>query len=230
MPIAHPVLPLDALQSAMYIFEGLTFEAFVDTFDSIALRRSHVDADQQHLTVIRPRQTSGSAKAGFSRKGLPLHTDASSWSMPPQVLGLYCVVAASDGGDALLADGRQVVSQLNPDCIKQLSKPGCASFSHGARQDAPESIIASVSDASLLRFRQDGLEKLRLPAGVLDEFSNAMDHHTKQFPLLAGSGYIVSNWRYTHGRTDFVGDRRAIRLLGDLRPNVDVSPWTLFGS
>ena len=189
----------------------------------------HRDSVSSGLTVIadrgNARPTTG--QGGFSRHALAPHTDSSHLPRPPLLVAMTCIQTAKRGGDCILVDGCAVHHDLAtnaPEALADLSAQRGAYFGGAA------GIVGNV-------FEPDpcGLVGIRLRRDELARFSpqtqrrlavlaQVIDRHTITLPTRAGSGYVVNNRRWLHGRTAFTGTRTMYRALIDPRPAWRIPP------
>lgn len=183
----------------------------------------HRDSTGSGVTLLtdrgetRPR----AGQNGFSRLPLAAHTDCSQMPCPPQLVAMTCIRPAELGGDCLLVDGQAVHAELAmsaPEALADLSAERGAYFGGAA------GIVGNVFEPAhqgliSIRLRRDELARFaphtqrRLPS-----LAQVIDRHTITIPIEAGSGYVVNNRRWLHGRTAFTGPRSMCRALIAPRP------------
>jgi alpha-ketoglutarate-dependent taurine dioxygenase len=163
----------------------------------------HRDSTGSGLTVITDRGNTRppAGQAGFSRHALAPHSDCSDQPRPPLLVAMTCARPAESGGDCVLVDGRAVHDELAtsaPEALADLSARRGAYFGGAA------GIVGNV-------FEPD-------PRGVVGIRLRRDERHTITVPTRVGSGYVVNNRRWLHGRTAFTGARRMYRALIDPQP------------
>ncbi|MEU8637685.1 TauD/TfdA family dioxygenase [Amycolatopsis sp. NPDC048633] len=183
----------------------------------------HRDSTGSGLTVITDRgDTRPSAgQAGFSRHALAPHSDCSDLPRPPLLVAMTCIRPAVRGGDCVLVDGRAVHDELAtsaPEALADLSARRGAYFGGAAGivgnvfEPGPSGLVGiRLRRDELARFAPQTQRRLAVLARIIER-------HTVTVPTRAGSGYVVNNHRWLHGRTAFTGARRMHRALIDPRP------------
>jgi len=183
----------------------------------------HRDSTSSGLTVITDRGNTRprAGQAGFSRHALAPHSDCSDQPRPPLLVAMTCARPAERGGDCVLVDGRAVHDELAtsaPDALADLSARRGAYFGGAAGivgnvfEPDPRGVVGiRLRRDELARFAPQTQRRLAVLAQVIDR-------HTITVPTRVGSGYVVNNRRWLHGRTAFTGARRMHRALVDPQP------------
>ena len=205
------------------------FDAVPDPASMLALTRQlgavvvpHRDSRPDGVTIIEDRGAHAAALAGFTRSSLFPHTDRSGTLDPPALLFTVCGREPTSGGESVLVDGRAVYLDLaenDPPALIALSASRSALF--GA--DGHLTSVFTVADSLVsLRFRLDTLARFgprvepHIPA-----LRAAIERHAWSIPARAGTGYLLDNRRWLHGRRDFGGPRLVYRILANLaRPGL----------
>jgi hypothetical protein len=214
----------DLAQSGLVVVHNLTELRFERLFDSVASRVRHRDSDDRGVTSIQPNASAELAKgySGFSRRPLPLHTDGSSVIRPPDILAMYCVMPATEGGAALVADGREALFDLareHINAIEDLQNPA-VEFRGTSTFVGP--ILNQISPTRwTLRFRDDDLVDFTTAAPIVDRFRLAISRSRLSIDMHAGDAYLLRNDQWLHGRDGFVGYRLMKRLIGVAAPGTD---------
>ncbi|VVJ21497.1 Gamma-butyrobetaine dioxygenase (EC [Amycolatopsis camponoti] len=183
----------------------------------------HRDNSRTGLTVISDRGNDRppTGQGGFSRHALSAHTDCSNVPRPPLLVAMTCNQTADHGGDCVLVDGRAVHEELAdraPEALADLSARRGAYFGGAA------GIVGNVFEPNPcglvgIRLRRDRLARFSPQTQRwLAVLAQVIDRHTVTIPTRAGSGYVVNNRRWLHGRTAFTGPRRMYRALIEPRP------------
>jgi alpha-ketoglutarate-dependent taurine dioxygenase len=203
--------------------EGLVFFRSPQTRRSlIALAQSlgnivpHRDSDPDGITVIEDRAQSQLEYRGLTNLALDPHTDRSSEERPPRLILNYCTLAASEGGEVVLADARAVydiLTHTQPRVISLLERPDAVGFSDGSKTLVAPVFSRDSSGRVRVRFKFDS----SLVANddtwwALKHFKATIEEHSLQIPLHQGEGYIVDNSWWLHGRRQFSGSRQVLRL------------------
>lgn len=190
---------------------------------------AHPDAGPDAVTTITDLGPAGDrpGQAGFSRRGLPAHTDRSGVVEPPGLLMVVCGQTGTAGGDAHLSDGQAVHADLAataPHVLAAFHRPRSVLFGGsgghlGAVFTEPDS--ADGPGRCRLRLRLDDLAAFGPGlAEYLPVLAGAIARHTITLPLAPGRGYLLDNHRWLHARTAFTGDRIVYRVLGNPLPEL----------
>jgi alpha-ketoglutarate-dependent taurine dioxygenase len=202
--------------------------AFFDSFTSkdqlIALAQYvgevyfHRDSDEQGITYVKNSSANlASGFYGFSSKGLPLHTDRSTVSEPPNALILACAQNSSYGGETLLSDGREILQDLTQgftDWTHPLVAGKSVIFDDGQNAYKGNVFVKEDDGSYTLRYRRDEFaffSSTLLPE--LAELEKAILKHSFKRNLKEGQGYVINNRWWLHGREPFSGDREFLRVL-----------------
>ncbi|MFI5685291.1 TauD/TfdA family dioxygenase [Streptomyces sp. NPDC051636] len=138
---------------------------------------------------------------------------------------LFCLRPAAEGGEVLLADGRDVLASLVTEAREAailLAKARTAYFGAGAGY--PSQVFTVHVDGRIpVRLRQDGLARWSpLVPPHLPALRRAIAGCQLRFRLEPGQGYLLDNHRWLHARTRFTGHRLCLRALGE--PRVPMPP------
>ncbi|WP_424852511.1 TauD/TfdA family dioxygenase [Streptomyces sp. SAI-170] len=156
--------------------------------------------------------------AGFGRGDLQAHTERAGVPNPPRLMLLVCLQPATEGGDVLLADGRDVLARLVADdraAAVALAQTRTAYFGAGAGH--PSQVFTVRPDGLIsVRLRQDGLARWSpLVHPYLPALRRAVGDCQLRLRLAPGQGYLLDNHRWLHARTGFTGRRLCVRALGE---------------
>lgn len=180
----------------------------------------HRDSRPDGVTVIEDRGACVAALAGFTREAPTPHTDRSGIADPPDLLMTICANEPSTGGELLLVDGRAVyldLAQESPNALAALSAPRSVLF--GGADGYLGSVFTAHGGSVAVRFRLDALVRFSPAVGPhLATLRAAIDRHTITVPSRAGTGYVLDNGRWLHGRRSFTGDRLMYRVTASARP------------
>ncbi len=206
------------------LFDGVrTDEQLLQLASRLGHLVSHRDSTSSGLTVITDRSGARSSpgQAGFSRHALAAHTDCSDLAQPPLVVAMTCGRPAERGGDCVLVDGRAVHDELamtSPDALADLSA-GRGAYFGGAAGFVGNVFESDLHGLVALRLRRDELARFSPQTQrQLPTLSQVIDRLTITIPTKVGSGYVVNNRRWLHGRTAFTGPRTMYRALLEPRP------------
>ncbi|MDP9792526.1 alpha-ketoglutarate-dependent taurine dioxygenase [Catenuloplanes nepalensis] len=188
--------------------------------------RTHRDSEPDGITVIhdRGKLARRAGNAGLGHERLSLHTESSALPRPPELLMLYCAQAAASGGDCHLADGAvlaQELAQHHPDLLDVLCEPRNVLF--GGAAGFLGSPLTVTGARMSIRMRSDSLARYAPPlARRLPEVHRILSRITISVRLQPGTGYLLSNTRWLHGREEYDAGRVMYRLLGDPRAGYEV--------
>lgn len=190
---------------------------------------AHRDSGPDGVTVLEDRGARGATMAGFTRASLFPHTDSSGLETPPGLLFTVCGREPTTGGNSVLVDGRAVFSDLaenDPLALEELSEPCSVLF--GGADGHLGSVFAPVEGVVSVRCRLDALARFG-PRVVrhVPALRSAIDRHALTIPARAGSGYILDNRRWLHGRLAYEGPRIVYRVLADPRPGTIVGGFRI---
>ncbi len=199
-------------------------EAFLGAAREYGVVMPHRDADPRGITYLRDTPGLGPDRGlGFTNETLLPHTDRPALKTPPRVLLLWCRSGSTDGGEATVLRGTDVVSRLaeiDPKALAAFCEDDAAVFRTGTNE-----MISPV-------FRMDGgvLQEVRLrfdpyiyfapnAARALPSLDRALAEAEQAFPLEPGKGYALRNDLWFHGRRAYSGNREMLRIMiGDKHP------------
>ncbi|WP_150241160.1 TauD/TfdA family dioxygenase [Nocardiopsis quinghaiensis] len=183
----------------------------------------HPHETQPGLTLIEPRGATGRGEDGFSREDMGLHTDRATSRTPPSIVALLVLQSPRSGGEALLMDGAELLRSI-PDIGTRDAKNDFF-LGAGSRVLFPVCEEAGGRGFVRIRYRCDDIARpvaLGKASGrALDDIENL--RRARRFPLPLGTGCIIHNHRYLHGRTRFEGGRSIARILADVDPGFSLS-------
>ncbi|MFI3046482.1 TauD/TfdA family dioxygenase [Pseudomonas coronafaciens] len=153
---------------------------------------------------------------GLTQRALIPHTDRSAMAAPPSLLIFWVERQSHNGGSSLFVDGHKVFEELsiqNPEATEILTRPNSVVFK--SEKGLLESSIFEVDQQKLsMRFRFDKMVYFSTDVSqVMPDLLGVIRKCTITRKLVPGSGYILDNRRWLHGRTHFFGERSAYRLL-----------------
>ena len=205
-------------QEGVVLFRAGTRDDFVKLAKKVGPSIPHRDADEDDVTEVKfvPDLAGQAGYDGLSAGPLDPHTDGSGNSIAPSYVALWCAEQAGYGGESVLVDIREVVSDLQreaPWVIETLAQPGIAIFRSGA--DAYSGPVL---------FKEQGQWRVRLRLDsqgffngdgqrAIQRIREAIGRRAKTFVMQPGEGYIIDNHRILHGRLPFSGSRRMLRVL-----------------
>ncbi|MFC6082589.1 TauD/TfdA family dioxygenase [Sphaerisporangium aureirubrum] len=177
----------------------------------------------REIWTVTPRTTRPGATFSIRAGGAGFHTDAQYHSRPEDVVCLFVVRPAADGGDTMLLTARDVVATLGRDpagevALERLAQPVWTwtppdVFTGKAAAAVPPMPV--LPGDGTVRWRRDNLGPLRPPhahaATVLESgLRRAPATRLRQHP---GDVIVIDNHRTLHGRTPFADpERRLLRV------------------
>ncbi|MFF3364169.1 TauD/TfdA family dioxygenase [Streptomyces misionensis] len=187
----------------------------------------HPHSDPDGLTTIQDtgRHAHRAGLAGLGHGDLEAHTERAGVPNPPRMMLFVCMRPATEGGDVLLADGRDVLASLIAEAREaavMLAKARTAYFGAGAGH--PSQVFTIRGDGRItVRLRQDGLARWSpIVHPHLPALRRAIANWQRRLRLGPGQGYLLDNHRWLHARTRFTGRRLCLRSLGE--PSVPTPP------
>jgi len=157
---------------------------------------------------------------GFTSQALPMHTDCSGYSWPPNVMLFHCLSNDVAGGASCYVDGAAVVEQLrirDPEALRLLStyKVSFRLYSNQSETLSHSLLITLNDDGSLaiLRYANWTTQPLstvpfnqvtawydayRTFAELINDPANMITHRCEP-----GEAFLIDNHRVLHGRTAF---------------------------
>jgi alpha-ketoglutarate-dependent taurine dioxygenase len=177
----------------------------------------HPDSGPDGVTVIEDRGATESGMVAFSRQGLAPHTDRSSIPAPPGLVLTACRHEPAAGGESLLVDGQAIYDELAdtiPAAHEALCAPRSALF--GGADGYLGSVFTRHGAVVSIRLRTDDLARFA-PAVTphLPALQAVIEKHTTTLPMPAGTGYVINNLRWLHGRHGFQGHRVLYRVTSN---------------
>ncbi|MFI6285697.1 TauD/TfdA family dioxygenase [Streptomyces sp. NPDC051018] len=203
--------------------EGLFTRRNVLTFAKRLMDLSpHPNSDPDGLTTIQHtrRHADRPGHAGLGQGELAAHTDRSQVPRPPRLILLVCEQKAEAGGHSLLVDGQEVLSELLarcPEAVETLSRPRSVYFGTGTGHPSQVFTLHAGGCASI-RLRQDELARWSpFAEPYLPHLKAALLARQHRLDLAPGQAYLLDNHRWLHARTEFSGQRKFLRALGEPR-------------
>ncbi|MEB3311576.1 MAG: TauD/TfdA family dioxygenase [Snowella sp.] len=152
---------------------------------------------------------------------LGLHTDGSFEKVPPKIMALYCEVAAQQGGETQLVDGKSVyeyLAQTDPEALMTLFEPDVFSIKR-ANRSATRSIFTEDQGRIYMTFRADDDANFSVKPEASKAFTlikNFVADPTQQiiFKLQPNQILVLDNRRILHGRKGFsIHEKRKLHGL-----------------
>jgi alpha-ketoglutarate-dependent taurine dioxygenase len=209
----------------MVLFKSENAEELLSIGSSLGSIHFHPDSDATGLTKISHKieyddiNASSKNKLGLTQGELIPHTDRSGVDFPPKYLIFWMEKQANIGGHSLLLDGHEFFEQLSthgdPASIELLMRPKSVIF-RNETSFLESSFFCKVRDSLMVRFRLDHMVYTSPDvSNILENMVKKILTNSIKLKLQKGEGYILDNHRWLHGRTQFIGDRLAYRLLVD---------------
>ncbi|GAA1507900.1 TauD/TfdA family dioxygenase [Sphaerisporangium rubeum] len=176
----------------------------------------------REIWTIAPRTTRPGATFSMRAGGAAFHTDAQYHSRPEDVICLFVVRPADDGGDTMLLTERDVVTALRREpagetALERLAQPVWTwtppdVFSKAAAAVPPMPVLPGDGT---VRWRRDNLGPLRPPQAQAATVFESGLRHAPAVRLChhPGDVIVIDNRRTLHGRTPFADpERRLLRV------------------
>ena len=208
--------------------EGVAFVADVPTTDGAildAVRGIGIVQETNYGRLFDVRSTPRAENLAYTDLGLGLHTDNPYREPVPGFQVLHCLVAASDGGDTLFADGFAIAAELRaaePAAFALLAATpvGFAYRSRDAVLEATQPLIRLDDRGEVIAVHYNNRSIAPLPAGSPElapfyaayrQFAQLLrePRYQMRVRLAPGEMVVFDNWRILHARTSF----RAARHL-----------------
>ncbi|GGS52743.1 hypothetical protein GCM10010206_13150 [Streptomyces cinerochromogenes] len=191
VPHASDVIAAQLRETGLVTLDGMATRQEVLSFASPLMAITpHPHGAPDGLTLIH-NTGSHAHRAGFAGLGngelLP-HTERSGTPSPPRLILLVCLQPASDGGETLLADGRDVHARLVSEdraAAVALCQPRTAYFGEGAGH-ASQVFTVHPDGRICIRLRQDGLARWRPHRPALPPRAPQRHHHQSASPHASG--------------------------------------------
>lgn len=199
-------------------FECEGEDALLEAAQQYGMVMPHRDADTRGITHLRDIPELGPKRGvGLSKAALLPHTDRPAIKRPPRVLLLWCSRASSDGGDAVVMRGTDVVArlgELDPSALEAFCEPDAAIFR--TKNDEFTGPVFHMEGGLLteVRLRFDPLAYYYVDAArCMPALEWALRETELAFPLLPGTGYALRNDLWLHGRRAYAGGRETKRIM-----------------
>lgn len=157
---------------------------------------------------------------GFTNSSLPLHTDCSGYSWPPNVMVFHCMQNEVAGGASQYVDGAKVIAQLrksDPDALRILTEHDVEFRLWSKQADTlsqyPPVMLDQAGDLALLRYANWTVQPLKtVPFDAVPRWydawralaervnapENRLSHRCEPGEIL-----LINNHRVLHGRDAF---------------------------
>jgi len=144
-----------------------------------------------------------------TREAMSLHTDNTYSEWPCDIVGLFCIRAASTGGETLLVDSSAALPQIPPRDLAMLEQPRW-------RWRSPDGGLTPgrpvVESGSVRWWRWRLVPASQIETEVADAFEDLLSRHIKDLRLVEQDLLFFSNNRVLHGRSTFSGSRCLQRI------------------
>jgi gamma-butyrobetaine dioxygenase len=174
---------------------------------------------------------------GFTNSSLPMHTDCSGYSWPPNVMVFHCMQNEVAGGASQYVDGAKVIAQLrksNPDALRILTEHDVEFRLWSKQADTlsqyPPVMLDQAGDLALLRYANWTVQPLKtVPFDTVPRWydawralaervnapENRLSHRCEPGEML-----LINNHRVLHGRDAF-DDGEGIRHFQQVYMELD---------
>lgn len=157
---------------------------------------------------------------GFTNAALPLHTDCSGYSWPPNVMVFHCLANEVSGGASQYVDGVRVVEQLrrdDPQALAMLTEHPVEFRLWSRQADTlsrfPPIILDENGDLAVLRYANWAVQPLRtIPFDLVPAWYDAWNALAEKvndpanrlaYRCDPGELLVINNHRVLHGRDAF---------------------------
>ena len=157
---------------------------------------------------------------GFTNASLPLHTDCSGYSWPPNVMAFHCLQNEVAGGASHYVDGANVVSQLrqtNPEALKIMTDYAVEFRLWSKKADTmslyPPVILDERGALAVLRYANWTVQPLKtVPFDLVPQWYDAWralaerinaPENRVSYRCAPGDILLINNHRVLHGRDAF---------------------------
>lgn len=207
------------------LFKAKSSEELISIGKEIGSIHLHPDSDTTGLTQISHKNEyddvieNAKNKLGLTQGELIPHTDRSGSETPPKYLIFWISKPAPIGGKSLFVDGHKLFEKLSTQIEANAAEPLMRPKSVVFRDEngfLESSFFSKISNSLMIRFRYDHMVYTSPDVSkILPKMVEEILASATQLKLNEGEGYILDNHRWLHGRTQFIGDRLAFRLLVD---------------
>jgi gamma-butyrobetaine dioxygenase/trimethyllysine dioxygenase len=201
---------------------GLDTEALIDAF-----ARTELHVIETHFGRIEDLRTDNTTNAntdqlGYTDAPVDLHTDQPFLPEPPRYQMLHCMRPADQGGDSVVADGRQAALHLRSVDRQAFDLITTVPVVFHRQQKAFDKRLVSplveLRDGEFFRVRSSyfTFAPHRIPFDTMEAWYRAYarftgllrdPRHQVRFRLEAGDALLYDNFRMLHARTGFQGAR-----------------------
>ncbi|MES0884308.1 TauD/TfdA family dioxygenase [Roseibium sp. SCP14] len=209
----------DLKANGIYRFEFDSTSEVEDGLSRMGQLVNHPDSDGRLATQLEAtgKRDYGRGQRGFSNCSLPPHTDQALRSPPLAYLALLCIQPAQVGGESLFVDSKLVYRRLSieyPKFLEVLSNPEIIAHRFEDQFSSVPVFTALEDDRIIARVRFDELCYSSI-AGIdaIQKLREIVEEYTVRISVKQNQGFVVSNSRWLHGRSDFVGERKYLRYL-----------------
>jgi Taurine catabolism dioxygenase TauD, TfdA family len=194
-------------------------EAFLAAARDFGTVMPHRHADTRGISVLRDIPQLGEERDLTFSNGVSLpHTERPALKTPPRVLILWCRSGSTEGGEATLQRGADVVDrlgELDRAALKAFSEDDAAIFQ--SDDDEVRCAVFQIQDGVLqeMRMRFDP-KKVYFAADAalaMPSLVRAIQETERVVPVVPGKGYAVRNDLWLHGRRAFSGGREMARIM-----------------
>ncbi len=235
--LSHSAYAQDIAQTAIWlrrlVTEGIAFISAVPTHEGAILSAvapmGHV-IDTNYGRLFDVRAVAVAENLAYTDRGLGLHTDNPYRDPVPGFQALHCLLAASEGGDSLFADGWAVAEYLrttDPESFATLTTTAVPFHYRSAaaelRAERPLIQLTAHGAVCAVHYNNRSIAPLQLATSELQRFYRAYQRFAlllreprfqMHLRLRPGDLVVFDNQRILHGRTAFASMREARHLQG----------------
>ena len=235
--LSHSAYGNDAAQTATWlrrlVTEGIAFLSAVPTHEGAILAAvapmGHV-IDTNYGRLFDVRAVAVAENLAYTDRGLGLHTDNPYRDPVPGFQALQCLLASTEGGDSLFADGWAVAEHLratDPESFATLTTTPVPFYYRSAgaelRAERPLIQLTARGVVCAVHYNNRSIAPLQLEHAHLQRFYHAYQRFAlllreprlqMHLRLRPGDLVVFDNQRILHGRTAFASMREARHLQG----------------
>jgi gamma-butyrobetaine dioxygenase len=215
------------------VSEGLAFLSGVPCAENAilgAVSPVGLVIDTNYGRVFDVRSVPRPENLAYSDRGLGLHTDNPYRDPVPGFQVLHCLIASTEGGDSIFADGFAIAEHLRqtePDSFAELTRTAVP-FQYRSKDAElfsakPLIQLSTAGEVTAVHYNNRSIAPLQLAAGEIRAFYTAYRRFAallreQRFQLRArlrdGDLVVFDNQRTLHGRTGFSSARSPRHLQG----------------
>lgn len=190
-------------------------QALIDLMSKIGIPVSYFE--QPMAMDVKPQAgyqpVSSGGQAYFSA-----HTDLTFHDTPPKYIGMLSLSQDDEGGDSILVDGRDIVSELSAEHRRLLEEIDVLfpTPQHISGPPSRQKVLTSNNSDMHIRFRSDlalGQQQDQSVIPALNAFRILAEQKQNVMKIQPGNALIFDNHTMLHGRTEITAQPSVRHLL-----------------